>query len=463
MAKLDDKEKNSNKRQAAKQKGKVKMKETGVEWLGKVPKEWEVRRLKYVAIISPSNVDKKSKESETEVLLCNYTDVYYNEEITANLVFMKATASNDQIEKFTLKCGDIIITKDSEDPNDIAVPAYVPCDLKGVICGYHLALLRVKDGALGIYLKRVMDSQYARSVFTTKANGLTRYGLGIYALGNFKLPLPPLPEQKAIADFLDKKTARIDQLIEKKERMIELLQEKRSALISHAVTKGLDPKAPLKGSGVEWLGKVPKGWEVRKVKHAFKCIGSGTTPRSDYYEYYNGNIPWVTTSELREAQINDTINKLSEKALQDYSTLRMYPVGTLLFAMYGATIGRLGILGIPAVVNQACVAFSEPIKLDPKFTCYWLWMRRPVLLVLSAGGGQSNLNQDEVKRIRIPAPLLSEQKAIADFLDKKTARIDQLIEKTKEAIDLLKESRSSLISHAVTGQIAIKAEEKKAS
>ena len=218
----------------------VKMKDSRVEWLGEVPEHWEVKKLKFVATVQPSNVDKKSKENEKDVLLCNYTDVYYNEEITENLSLMKATASDAQIRKFTLKGGDTIITKDSEDPNDIAVPAYVPQDLEGVVCGYHLALLRPGKGTCGGYLKRVMDTQYARSVFATRANGITRYGLGTYAISNFILPLPPLEEQNQITAFLDKETAKIDTLIEKCETAIELLKERRTALISAAVMGKID-------------------------------------------------------------------------------------------------------------------------------------------------------------------------------------------------------------------------------
>lgn len=216
------------------------MKDSGIEWIGKVPAHWEVKKLKFVASVQPSNVDKKSKENEERIRLCNYTDVYYNEEITADLPFMKATASDAQIRKLTLKKGDIIITKDSEDPNDIAVPAYVPQDLQGVVCGYHLALLRPKDGTFGGFLKRVLDSQYARSFFATRANGITRYGLGIYAINNFILPIPPLEEQEKIADYLDHETKQIDALIEECEIAIGLLKERRTALISAAVTGAID-------------------------------------------------------------------------------------------------------------------------------------------------------------------------------------------------------------------------------
>ena len=224
------------------------MKDSGIEWIGKVPAHWEVKRIKFVATIQPSNVDKKSKENEERIRLCNYTDVYYNEEITADLPFMKATASDAQIRKFTLKKGDIIITKDSEDPNDIAVPAYVPQDLQGVVCGYHLALLRPKNGTSGRYLKRVMDSRYARSFFATRANGITRYGLGIYAISNFILPIPPTQaEQEEIADHLDRETKQIDALIEECEMAIGLLKERRTALISAAVTGAIDVRHQTQG------------------------------------------------------------------------------------------------------------------------------------------------------------------------------------------------------------------------
>ena len=110
-----------------------------------MPVEWKIKKLKFVATVQPSNVDKKSKKNEKKILLCNYTDVYYNEEITEDLSLMKATASDVQIRKFTLKSGDTIITKDSEDPNDIAVPAYVPQDLEGVVCGYHLSPAKTRE------------------------------------------------------------------------------------------------------------------------------------------------------------------------------------------------------------------------------------------------------------------------------------------------------------------------------
>jgi type I restriction enzyme S subunit len=262
-------------------------KDSGVEWLGEVPEHWEVDRLKYIAKASPSNVDKKSYEDDHAVMLCNYTDVYYNEEIVAGMPFMAATATTDQVDKFTLRAGDTIITKDSETADDIAISAYVPQDLPGVVCGYHLSLIRPREGVVGRFIKRLFDSHFARATFGIAANGLTRYGLSQYPLDNFELPLPPAGEQTAITTFLDCEIAKIDALVADYRTLIELLKEKRHAVISHAVTKGLDPKVPMKDSGVEWLGEVPEHWEIIALSRVTtsRCDGPfGTAIKSEHYK-----------------------------------------------------------------------------------------------------------------------------------------------------------------------------------
>lgn len=205
-----------------------------------------------------------------------------------------------------------------------------------------------------------------------------------------------------------------------------------------------------KPSGVNWLGDIPKHWEVWKVTHGFNVIGSGTTPKSDNPIFYDGSIPWVTTSELRETLIHDTTQKVTGDAVKSHSALKVYPAGSLAIAMYGATIGRLGMLAVDATFNQACCVFSEPTVFDTRFVYYWLWMRRPILISLSNGGGQPNLSQDDLKKLWIPIPDVEEQKAIARFLDYKTAQIDALIAKKEALLAKLAEKRTALISHAVT-------------
>ena len=203
-------------------------------------------------------------------------------------------------------------------------------------------------------------------------------------------------------------------------------------------------------SGVKWLGDIPEHWDIWKVTHGFKNVGSGTTPKSDNSTFYDGDIPWITTSELRETLIEDTSQKVTQEALKNHSALKVYPKGSIAIAMYGATIGRLGILGIDATVNQACYVFSESEIFHLPFFYYWLWMHRPNLIALSAGGGQPNLSQDDLKQLKLPTPPLNEQEKIAQFLDYKTKQIDELIKKKETLIEKLDEKRTAIISHAVT-------------
>lgn len=205
-----------------------------------------------------------------------------------------------------------------------------------------------------------------------------------------------------------------------------------------------------KDSGVQWLGEIPSHWEVWKITHAMDLIGSGTTPKSDNLEYYDGDVLWVTTSELRESYIYDTKQKITDSAIQDYSALKKYPINSIAIAMYGATIGRLGILAKEATFNQACCVFSGSKVLNHKFLYYWLWMRRPILISLSNGGGQPNLSQDDLKKLKLALPPMDEQKIIADFLDKRLAQVDALIAKQETLLEKLAEQRVALISHAVT-------------
>lgn len=205
-----------------------------------------------------------------------------------------------------------------------------------------------------------------------------------------------------------------------------------------------------KQSGIAWIREIPAHWEIWKVAHGFDVIGSGTTPKSDNPRYFDGNIDWVTTSELRETIIFNTIRKVTDLATREHPTLRKYPTGSLVIAMYGATIGRLGILGTEATVNQACCVFSSPRAFEIKFLFYWFWMYRPILLSVSSGGGQPNLSQEILRQLRVPLPPLGEQTRIAAFLDEKTAEIDAAIAKKQRLIELLQEQKAILINRAVT-------------
>ena len=217
-------------------------KDSGVPWLGHVPAHWEVKRLRHVAKVMPSNIDKKTVEGESQVRLCNYTDVYYNERIVLGPDYMVASATDDQISKFNLRVGDVIITKDSEEPDDIGIPACVYETAPDLVCGYHLAILRPYDPTLGPFIARSVSSGASKAHFFVSAKGVTRYALGYYAIADMPILLPPSDEALAVAAYIDGAVMEIDSAISSQERMIELLKERRSAIITRAVTGQIDTR-----------------------------------------------------------------------------------------------------------------------------------------------------------------------------------------------------------------------------
>jgi type I restriction enzyme S subunit len=219
----------------------VPMKDSGIEWLGEIPEHWEQRKLKFIAECNTSNVDKHSKDDEKIVSLCNYTDVYKNDLIQSGMNFMSATASLSEIENFTLKEDDVLITKDSETPDDIAIPAYVTKNLFNVICGYHLAMIRSnKDLLYGKYLFYLFKSYKFNQQFTIAANGITRFGLGISTIRNSVISIPSKSEQLKIVKFLDQKFKIVEKSAIQIEKEIELLHEYKTSLINEAVTGKID-------------------------------------------------------------------------------------------------------------------------------------------------------------------------------------------------------------------------------
>lgn len=216
-------------------------KRSEVEWLGAVPGHWQVNRLEHVASYRTSSVDKKTKDQELPVRLCNYTDVYYQERIRASQGdFMEASATPQEIAKFKLNVGDVVITKDSEDWTDIAVPALIEEVADDFVCGYHLGIIRPDLRIDPTFAFRAMQSLAVNRQLQVSASGVTRYGVPNPAVGEVLIPVPPLQEQRAIAGFLDRQTARIDKMTSLAEAAIERLQEYRTALITAAVTGKID-------------------------------------------------------------------------------------------------------------------------------------------------------------------------------------------------------------------------------
>ena len=251
--------------------------------LGDIPEHWGSERQRHLVQMLVSTVDKHTVEGEVPVRMCNYVDVYKNERVSAGVPFMRATASRDEVARFRLRTGDVVITKDSESWNDIGVPALVEYESPDLVCGYHLAVLRPRDGrVLPGFLLRALQSQGVAYQYHVRANGVTRYGLSHDAIKSVVIPTPPPAEQAAIIRFLDYADRRIRRYIAAKQRLIKLLEEQKQAIIYRAVTRGLDAHVPLKPSGVEWIGDIPKHWRVVRLKSLARSVTSGSRGWSNF-------------------------------------------------------------------------------------------------------------------------------------------------------------------------------------
>jgi len=442
-----------------------KYKPSRIEWLSDVPEHWEVKRLKNVATYWVSNVNKIPADDELPVRLCNYTDVYYHEHIKPNMELMETTASLDEIKRFGLRVGDVVITKDSEEWSDIAVAAIVVESAPDLVCGYHLAIVRSHPLTLnGRFLLRAFQACAINQQFQIAATGVTRFGLPKSAIGEAWLPIPPLAEQQAIADFLDCETSKIDMLMVKKQTLIERLKEKRTALISRTATKGLPPDAAraagfnpnpkLKPSGIEWLGDVPEHWNVKAIKWE-SAVLRGASPRpidNDIYFDDEGEYAWVRIADVSAAgmYLYETTQRLSE--LGRSLSVPLQP-GTLFLSIAGS-VGKSCITAIKCCIHDGFVYF--PFWHGETRFLYYLFASGEPYKGLGKLGTQLNLNTDTIGSIIAGFPDVIEQRTIADFLDSETAKIDQMVAKVETAIERLQEYRTALITAAVTGKIDVR-------
>jgi len=447
-------------------------KPSGVEWLGDVPEHWEVKRLKTSATCWVSNVDKVPAEDELPVRLCNYTDVYYHDHITPDMELMETTATADEIRRFGLRVGDVVITKDSEEWSDIAVPALVKKTAADLVCGYHLAIIRSRPKVLlGDYLLRAFQSCAVNQQFQVAASGVTRYGLPKASIGDAWIPLPDVAEQRAIAAFLDRETGRVDRLVAKKRELIERLKEKRTALISRTVTRGLPPAAaraaglpanpPLKPSALDWLGDIPAHWEVRKFS---RCAFFQEGPGLRNWQFTQDGIRVICVTNITEAGISFANYEkfISEEEYE--STYRHFTVakGDLLLSSSGNSWGKVATFDADevAILNTSTIRVNENSQRTViRSLIGWLLTSegtREQLGLFMTGSCQPNFGPSHLARVWICVPPLPEQAAIAAYLDSETAKLDALVAKVEAAIERLQEYRTALITAAVTGKIDVR-------
>lgn len=421
------------------------------EWVNSIPEGWTETRLRFVANVSNSNVDKKSYEGQVPVRLCNYTDVYYNERIEPELEFMQATATPAEIKKFELRKGDVIITKDSEDPTDIGVPALVLEDMPGVVCGYHLSVIRTSDPITAAFLQYSMLSHVNKAQLYVDTPGVTRFGLDQDAIKSILILLPPPEERRQIVEMLRKETGRIDGLIAQKARFISVLNDKEKAMIAHFVRRGIDASAPTKNSGVEWRGIVPAHWQRARMKNHFKQVKrqgfDDLTVLSVYREF----------GVIEKASRSDNINKTPE----DLSKYQLVEPNDLAINKMKAWQGSMGISPFLGITSPDYVVMKPIGEHNPRYMHHYLRARPMpwVYRLISNGIRTDQWRMEPEKFLELPIflPPMDEQEAIANRIDRELDRIRGLIEKTERSIALLKEKRAALITAAVTGKIDVRA------
>ena len=425
---------------------------------GRCRPDWKITRLKCIAEVRPSGVDKSIEDGQIPMRFLGTDTVYNTSEIHNSLELQATTASSSEREKFALLEGDIIVTKDSVVPTRIADVAIVTEPLDNVVCGYHLFLVRVDEANHVARYHYYYLASIARQYFLCKAQGTTIIGISKDAVSTAYMLCPPKSEQSAIAIYLDRETAQIDSLIEKKKQQIALLKEKRITLISHAVTKGLDPNATMKNSGVAWLGKVPEHWEVLACKFGYSTR-LGKMLQNDPQSPADIQIPYLKAAHVQWDSVSVADLPVMWASPDDREKFSVKN-GDLLVCE-GGEAGRAGILGGATgecIIQNALHRVRAKSGNDIRYLMH--------LLEIASNGGWvdvvcnkatiAHLTGEKLNALAIALPPPAEQTAIADHIDRETTRTNLLVEKIEKSIDFLREHRTALISAAVTGKIDVR-------
>jgi type I restriction enzyme S subunit len=418
-------------------------KDSGVEWLGEVPEHWEIRKLKFSATLISNKINAKDSELQ-------FIGLENIESFTGKLIF-----SDTESEGIALyyKDNDILFCK----LRPYLAKVYL-ANQEG-LCTSELLVLRGTE-IIPPFLKYYLLSQEFINIVDSSTYGSKMPRANWEFIGNLSCLIPHEKEQHQIATFLDNKTAHLDKLIEKKQQMIGLLNEKRIALITQAVTKGLDLTVPMKDSGIEWLGEVPEHWVVNNINYVLNAIGDVDhyMPRS-----VEKGIPYVMTGDLKEFVSSINFKDCKQVSYEDYMKLSKKiksSKGDLIVARY-ATIGTASYVDIDAdfLVSYSCVTIKPNLSKALGLYLFYYFKSNAFLQGIQNEintNTQGNVGINDLKKVTIALPTLAEQSKIVDYFNHETAKLDRMINTIQSAIAKLQEYRSALITAAVTGKIDVR-------
>ncbi len=419
-------------------------KDSGVEWLGEIPAHWEVKRLKYAA---PARVSKLEVKPGDAV----YVGLEHIESWTGRLLLENQPETVDSVVG-CFKAGDVLFGKLRPYLAKVARP-----DFDGVCTSEILPLRPAAECSQSYLMYELLNAPYIHWLdsltYGTKMPRVSPEQVAVSFVS-----VPPLPEQRAIAAFLDRETARIDALVAKKERLIELLQEKRTALITRAVTRGLDPTVPMKDSGVEWMGEISAHWEVKRLRHIGQAI-IGLTYQPDDVVGPEEGVLVLRASNVRDGKVVYEDNVFVRSAIPERLRTQLRDI------VICARSGSRDLIGKNARIDATGVGLTFGtfmLVFRSAWNSYLYYVFNSALFEYQSGTFlTSTINQLTVGNLNdmtVPVPPAEDAVSIAAFLDRETARIDTLIAKVRDAIVRLRELRTTLISAAVTGKIDVREE-----
>ena len=426
-------------------------KETGNPWLGKVPSDWQVRRADFVIKsrklqISPSDLESR--------------DVYHYAIPTVQATGAGAVEEGESIDSGKLIINEPQVLVSKLNPRKATVTIAEPHPDYLTVASTEFVPLIPWEADLS-YIFYVCKSQKVTDRLSSFVQSVTRSHQRCDPAEITKIPWawPSQGEQQKIAAFLDRKTTEIDTLIAKKRRLLDRLAEKRTALIIRAVTKGLNPDAPMKDSGIEWLGEIPAHWETGvPIKYLVKMTG-GMTPSTNNPLYWDGSIPWVSPKDMKRPELFDAQDHVTDLAISE-TGLSMIEPGSVLIVVRGMILAHsfpVAINRVPVVLNQDMKALKAGSRLSPEYFALLLRAIPDVMLALveTSAHGTKALRTDRWKELVIALPPVDEQDTIVELVEKMVADLNSLQDATSRTIEKLEEYRSALITNAVTGQIKV--------
>lgn len=431
------------------------MKPSGVEWIGDIPESWNVKRVKYLASLKGrigwQGLTSDEYMDEGPYLITGID--FKNGKVDWDNCVHISKERWEEAKEIQIKNDDLLITKDGT----VGKVAIVSDLVNFASLNSGVLVIRTQSDYDKKFLYWVLLSEEFWTWFRLKnAGNSTIIHLYQNDFAEFTYTFPDYTEQTLIANFLDEQCGKIDNIIADIEKQIEILGQYKKSLITESVTKGLDKNAPMKDSGIEWIGDIPEHWKVKRIKHCCN-IGSGTTPESSNYDFYDGEINWIQSGDLYGTDVIEATEKtITDLAIKTYSTLKVYDADYVIVAMYGASVGNVAISRINACVNQACCVLSVGNQEDVRYLYYWLVNCKDDLILQSVGGGQPNISQQKIKNEHMLSVPIEEQTQIANYLDKQCSKIDSIIESKKEQLNKITEHKKSLIYEYVTGKKRVK-------